>query len=425
MMLKLKKYTSSSFLKGVVVMVMGTAGAQVITLLLSPIITRIYGPDAFGVLGTFVALINIIAPIAALTYPIAVVLPKEEDEALGVVRLSLRITLIITILSLIILFFFRNYLINIFNLEEISSYLFLIPLVILFSGIMQISEQWLIRTKQFAINAKVNFLQSIIINVSKVGIGLFNPVASVLVILQVISNGLKAFMMIVFSGSFRKIRFSTVVKSNLSLIKPLKKYKDFPLFRAPEVLLSAFSQNLPVLLLTAFFGPASAGFYTIGRSVLSLPSRLIGKAVGDVFYPHITEAANRNENITRLIARATIALIIVGIIPFGVIILFGPSLFKFIFGTSWEYAGEYARWISLLSFSIFINRTSIRSLPILNEKRFLLAYTVIILVVQSISLVIGFYIFNSDLVAVALFGITGLILNIILIILTIKKSRKL
>jgi len=425
MMLKLKKYTSSSFLKGVVVMVMGTAGAQVITLLLSPIITRIYGPDAFGVLGTFVALINIIAPIAALTYPIAVVLPKEEDEALGVVRLSLRITLIITILSLIILFFFRNYLINIFNLEEISSYLFLIPLVILFSGIMQISEQWLIRTKQFAINAKVNFLQSIIINVSKVGIGLFNPVASVLVILQVISNGLKAFMMIVFSGSFRKIRFSTVVKSNLSLIKPLKKYKDFPLFRAPEVLLSAFSQNLPVLLLTAFFGPASAGFYTIGRSVLSLPSRLIGKAVGDVFYPHITEAANRNENITRLIARATIALIIVGIIPFGVIILFGPSLFKFIFGTSWEYAGEYARWISLLSFSIFINRPSIRSLPVLNAQGFLLAYTVIILVVQSISLVIGFYIFNSDLVAVALFGITGLILNIILIILTIKKSRKL
>src|SRR5699024_8422549 len=103
------------------------------------------------------------------------------------------------------------------------------------------------------------------------------------------------------------------------------------------------------LLLTTFFGPASAGFYNIGRTVLGLPSRLIGQSIGDVFYPRISEAANNDENVGRLIKRATILLGAIGIVPFGVVIIFGPWIFEFVFGSGWDVAGEYARWISLPS----------------------------------------------------------------------------
>lgn len=57
-------------------MASGTAMAQVISMLLAPIITRLYGPEAYGMMGTFMAIIGIFTPIAALTYPIAIVLPK-------------------------------------------------------------------------------------------------------------------------------------------------------------------------------------------------------------------------------------------------------------------------------------------------------------------------------------------------------------
>src|SRR5699024_4538293 len=120
-----------------------------------------------------------------------------------------------------------------------------------------------------------------------------------------------------------------------------------PVYRAPEMFLNAISQGLPVLMLTAFFGPASAGFYTIGRTVLNIPSQLIGKAIGDVFYPRIAEAANNKEDLNKLIKKATFVLSGIGIIPFGIVILFGPSLFSFVFGSDWIIAGEYARWISL------------------------------------------------------------------------------
>src|SRR5690606_8930446 len=136
--------------------------------------------------------------------------------------------------------------------------------------------------------------------------------------------------------------------------------------RAPQILINAISQSMPILLLASFFGPASAGFYSIGRTVLGMPTQLIGKSVGDVFYPRIAEAANNGENITRLLTKATLALAAVGILPFGIVMIFGPWLFEFVFGGEWKIAGEYARWLALWSFFAFVNRPSVKSIPVLN-----------------------------------------------------------
>ena len=76
-----EKVVRSSFLKSVILVASGTAGAQVINLLASPIITRMYGPDAFGLLGTFIAFLGVLTPIAALSYPLAIVLPSSDREA--------------------------------------------------------------------------------------------------------------------------------------------------------------------------------------------------------------------------------------------------------------------------------------------------------------------------------------------------------
>src|SRR5699024_11739829 len=98
-----------------------------------------------------------------------------------------------------------------------------------------------------------------------------------------------------------------------------------------ETFLISLSHALPVLMLTSLFSPAAAGFYTIGRTTLELPTRLIGKAVGDVFYPRITEAINNQENPNKLIKKATYSLLFIGVIPFGVVVLFVSQLFNFIF----------------------------------------------------------------------------------------------
>lgn len=420
---RLIELSKKPFVRNVTILASGTALAQVIAMVLSPIITRLYGPEAFGLMGTFMAIVNIIAPIAAFTYPISIVLPKRDQDAKGLIRLSLIISTTIAVVSLIILVLLKKQIANLFNLREIAVYLYLIPLVIIFSGLMQVSEQWLIRTKQFSINARVTFMHSLVLNGGKVGIGLFHPVASVLVVLSAFGNGLRAMMMIIFAKRSGYQTNSQLNEPKKSLKDLGKKYYDFPLYRAPEVFLNAVSQGLPVLMLTAFFGPTSAGFYTIGRTVLNMPSQLIGKSVGDVFYPRIATAANNKESVTTLIRKATLALAGIGILPFGVVILFGPFLFSFIFGSDWVIAGEYARWIALWSFFGFMNRPSVSALPVLFAQKFHLFYTIIMLITRLGVLAIGYYVFSSDIIAIALFGISGAILNFGLITITLNLSR--
>lgn len=425
MLNSLKNFFKKTFVRNVIILVTGTAGAQIIAMLASPIVTRLYGPEAFGVMGTFSALISTIGPAAALTYPIAIVLPKRNKDAIGLMKLSIYITVIISIISLIILFLFNRQITDVFNLEEISTYLYLIPFVILFAGLMQVTEQWLIRTKQFTINARVTVIQSFITNSSKIGIGLFYPFASVLVLLSVLANGINAVLMGLFiRKSNRNILSDLKDVSREKMLKLAKKHNDFPIYRAPEVFLFSVSSSIPVLMLAALFGPASAGFYSIGRTVLRVPSGLIGQAVGNVFYPRIAEASNKGENLTQLIKRATLALGVVGIIPYGLVVLFGPFLFSLVFGADWTVAGEYARWIALGSFFMFMNHPSVRSLPVLKAQRFHLVYTIITLVIRASALAIGFYIFESDYVAVALFGLSDAIINIFLILITLRISRR-
>lgn len=406
-----------------IVLVTGTAAAQAINMALSPIITRLYGPEAFGLLGAFTAIVAIIAPIAALTYPIAIVLPTSEKAAKGLVRLSLSISVVIAIVIAIILLVFKKPIVTLFQIGNIASFLYWIPLVVLFSGFQQVAEQWLIRTKQFRITAKVSILQALILQGGKIGIGIYYPFAVVLIILTVFGFGLKALMIFIGIKLTNVRKLSEANDESMTIKEIAIKHKDFPKYMAPEVFINAVSESLPVLMLASFFGPAAAGFYSIGSSVLSVPTQLLANSVGDAFYPRISEAANNDENHTRLITKATLALGAVGILPFGLIVLFGPFLFGFVFGPDWSEAGEYARWMALWAFFSFMNRPSISALPVLSAQSFLLKFTIVNLMTRFFALAVGYYCFSSDLAAIAFFAVSNAIFNIALILITIKISK--
>lgn len=415
---------NSKFIRNVSILVTGTVAAQSIAIFLSPVITRLYGPEAYGLMGTFHALISIIVPIAALTYPIAIVLPKKVEEAKAIMKLSLLVSILLSVIILIIILFFHREISNKLKIQDISDFLYFLPIVVILTSFMQVMEQWLIRTKQFSINAKATFFQSAIENISKVGIGFFYPVAQILIIFTAVSNGLRGFFMYIFTKKDIKLKKNLGKNDINKIIDVAKKHKDFPIYRAPQDFLFALQQSFPIVLLTSFFGPVSTGFYTISRTVLNLPTILIGKAVGDVFYPRVAEAKNNNENFVNLLKKSTLGLAIVGFVPYSLVIIIGPILFGFVFGKEWVIAGEYARWIAIWSFSTLLNRPSVMTLPVINAQRFHLIYTIILAIVNLTVIFLGYKLFKSALISVALFCLSGTIANIFLISATIYMSKK-
>ncbi|PTL37314.1 lipopolysaccharide biosynthesis protein [Alkalicoccus saliphilus] len=408
MMQKLKKLMQGKFVKNITVLASGTAGAQLITIAASPVITRLYGPEAFGILGVFLAMINIVTPAAALTYPIAVVLPKEQEKAKDLIRLSLAVSLILAVAALAVVLTSREALVSLFNMGDKEPYLLFIPLLIIFGAMVQTSEQWLIRMKEFTVSAKVKLYHAGALYGSMILIGLFYPAAAVLVTLAALGNLMKSLMMAYYSlGKTLRVKKEELRLDKVRLRAVAKEHDDFPKYRAPQVLLNAVSQGMPLMMLSALFGPAAAGFYSIGKTVLGLPAHLIGKAVGDVFYPNLSEADKEGRKLTPLVKKGTLGLAAVGVVPFGIVVLIGPFLFEFVFGAGWDRAGEYARWMAFMSWFMLAARPVIAAVPVVKAQRFFLIYEAVSVAVRFGALLLGFYFFDSDLAAVALFSLTS------------------
>ncbi len=408
----------SKFARNVAIVAGGTAAAQAITVAFGPIITRLYGPEAFGLLGVFTSLVAILTPVAALAYPIAIVLPKEDADAVGLARLSFYVALAVSAVVAVALMVGGEWLLALLGSEAIAPYAMLVPLSMLFAACMQIARQWLIRKRLYHITARVAVLQALFLNSAKAGFGWLNPVASVLVVLTTAGQALHAAMLwlgIRHIGNFANTAIEG--QARVSLRELARKHYDFPLYRAPELFVNAASQGLPVLMLASFFSPSAAGLYSLGRMVMGIPSNLIGQSVGDVFYPRITEAAHNQESLLRLIIKATLSLAAVGFLPYAIIVAAGPWLFSFVFGAEWYAAGEYARWLALWLFFMFLNNPSVRALPVLSAQGFHLVFTVVTIIIRLGVLAAGFFVYESDLVAVALFSGAGAVLNIALVVI--------
>tara|TARA_R110002124_G_scaffold59474_5_gene164288 strand:- start:2869 stop:4188 length:1320 start_codon:yes stop_codon:yes gene_type:complete len=420
---RIRKLTKSRFVRNVATVVIGTAGAQVITLAFSPVVTRLYGPEALGMFGTFMAILAVTMPVAALAYPVAIVLPKSDADAKSLAKLSICLAFVVALITGLLLLIAGDGIARMLSLEAIGMLLLLIPVAMLFSVFHQILTQWLIRKKQFNITARVAVIQALVINSSKTGLGFLHPFGVTLIVLATIGQAFHVFLL--WAGMRGSDNTTILLGNNQSIVTTTeiaKRYRDFPLFRAPQNAINAFSESLPVLMLASLFGPSSAGFYSLGKMVMAAPLTLIAKSVGDVFYPRVTEAVNDKENVFRLIVKATLALAAIGFLPFALVIAFGPSIFSILFGLEWVMAGEYARWLALWLFFGFLNRPSVAAMPALGMQPWLLLYEVFSTGLKVAALALGFWYFDDDLTAIALMSVSGVVAYSALILKVLIKA---
>jgi len=114
-------YTKSSFSGDVLKLVGGTAFAQVLSILASPIITRMYGPEAYGLSALFTSIAGIIATIACLRYELAVMLPEKDEDAANLLALSLILATLISAVTAFV-FWLRGEKLLGFSMQEISAH---------------------------------------------------------------------------------------------------------------------------------------------------------------------------------------------------------------------------------------------------------------------------------------------------------------
>lgn len=412
---------ANSFVRNVAMVGGGTAAAQMITIAFSPLITRLYGPEVFGVAGMFMAAVAVIIPLGTLSYSMAIVLPSRDEEARALFKLSVMISLAITTGVTAVICGSHQWLAAAISLDANSAILLVAPIAIMLSTMAQSLQQWLVRKKRFHSVSRVAVIEAAASGATITGVGLVTASVQVLLLLSVLTIAIRTTLLWLDArrtlidhadqgGSSLRSRYA------VSLIEVAYRYRDFPLYRAPTDWLTFFSHSMPPIMLATFLGPAAAGFYVLARRVLAVPSIIIARAFETVFFPSLVEASHQSEKLRPSILKSTAALALIGLAPFGMVVAFGPWLFSFVFGAEWVSAGRYASWLAVWLYFSFINGPSTSAIPILNLQGHFLVFEVVVFFVRTALLAFGAQILVSDIAAVALFSLVGALMNIVMIV---------
>jgi len=382
------KILKSEFIKNIFVLITGTSIAQVISILISPILSRLYTPEDFGVLALFMSIVSAIAVIASVRYEISIVLPKKDSDAINLLALSFFFILIISFLSLLGVLIFNFFLFDTLNINNrLKNWLYFLPLMVLLLGIYQSLSNWANRKKKYKSIVFYRVSNSATVSSINLILGIFKFGAIGLLIGTVFGH-LTA-ITIFFKKIFNSINSHKKEINKSKMIEMAKVYKEFPLVNSFQAISDMFQINGIIYFISYFFCSVVVGTYFYAMKILQVPMNLIGAAISQVFYQRSSEIYNDNKSMKNIVKSTIIKSALIGL-PILLIFLFtGPQLFAFVFGNEWREAGVYASILSPWIFFDFI-RAPISQIPlIINKQKKLFILSLIGNAILIISMIYG------------------------------------
>lgn len=423
MIRKLQSLASHRIVKSAAIVAGGTAAAQMISMLVSPVLTRLYSPSAMGLLGIFLSVISILTSLSSLAYGLAIALPSENRKAIALLMLSIKIDFWVTLIIALAYYFFSGFIIEFLGLQELGMWLWLMPVVVFLAGMRLPSNQWLIRQKNFKLIGKLSVFQALFSGALNIIGGLLCPNAVTLVITFSLGHLVyDCWLLMYINREICELRKDDRFDMANEVKLVAGKYSDFALYRAPQIFLNSIAYSLPMLAFGALFEPAIAGFYSIGNRVLQLPGSLVTQSLGVVLLPELAHTARNQGNLQKQIIKSTKFLVLIGAIPFGLIFFQGPGLFSLVFGDKWGMAGRYASWLTLQLYCGFINVPSVQALALTKSQAFLLGWEVVTTLGKLLAILIGGYYWKNPEISVACYSVFGAVAYLVLIFYSIVRA---
>lgn len=361
----LAKGAPRSFGRRVMLLAGGTALGQVLVIGASPLLTRIYSPDDFGILGAYSAVLALVVAVVTLRYHLAIPLPERDDDGLLLVLVSLASVALFSALLAAALVLFGNALFGLANAEGLARYGWVLVLGVLGSGAYQVFTYWAIRRQTFRPLAMTKVTQGAVLAASQVGIGLLSagPLGLLLgdALGRTAGTGLLARLTLSDRGrlggvSWRRARDLIV------------RYRRFPTFSTLSALLNTGGLQVPALLILAFYGPQAAGWYALTMRVFGMPMSLLGTSASQVYTSSIAELARKGESSADLYVRTAFRLLLIGLPIAGLAALLGPHAFAFVFSAEWTEAGVYARLLAPMFLVQFVASPLSQTLNVLERQ---------------------------------------------------------
>jgi O-antigen/teichoic acid export membrane protein len=331
----------SRFVRDGAMLAMGSIVSQSLAILTAPIMARLYDPEAYGLLGLFIAVYGILTVPAIMQYNQAVILPKEDRESLAIIKGGLLLGVIATVAVAILYLIPAVAIFRGTKYAPIVPWLPLMVMMVLPGCFTTFAMSWLARKQQFRALSIVRVCINITSTSVGMAIGFWQKNIWGLLIANAAGSCVGTAILIYAMKESSGLSF---VKADWNLVKSqLLAYRDFPLFATPTQFIAQLSRQAPVLLLTGFGGQVAVGFFNMSNRLLGLPNVLFAESLSAVFHQRAAKEYAETAQCYELYKKVMIGMTIV-VVPFLTLAaVIAPDLFAILLGERWRGAGEYSR----------------------------------------------------------------------------------
>ena len=140
---------SNNVVKNSSVLMLGTLISQLVVILVSPILTRMYSPEDFGVFSVYVAIVAFFTVISNLRYELAIPISKSLTVTLSIAKLSLLLMSLFSVLLGLLLYATNGYFLELMNSSALHDFFWLLPVGVFFGGIYSLFSFWSLKKNNF------------------------------------------------------------------------------------------------------------------------------------------------------------------------------------------------------------------------------------------------------------------------------------
>jgi O-antigen/teichoic acid export membrane protein len=394
----------------------GTVIAQVIAIIGSVFVAKLYGEEAFGYLSLFLSIGSILAIVYTLQLDKRIIISKSRKESQNWFNFLFPLVIVISVLALFIMISFYGFFLSNHLEKQIAIFSCFVAIIL---ALNTVHESLFTFTKKFKLlsNSKIFFtLNNLILQLifyhffEKTGLILAFFISTLL---------LSIFYAFRNQRNFTKINFTEIKKG-------LKENNTIVTYLLPSNIINTVANHVMPILLLSFFGLEEAGIYFFSMKILGAPLHLISSSVSQVYFQKSAELREKHsQQLFKLTKK--VVLINTGIMLAIILIVnsIGIYLLELYFENQWRNLRLY---LLILSFLI-VARSSFNPISslivVLDKNREGLLFNVYLLSVNIVAIYFGNAandIFHS-LIILSVFGGLGYLILLFYFLKSLKKTN--
>lgn len=328
----------------VIVIMLGSGAGQLLVLAASPILSRLYTPAQFGLFTALVLITSVTGTFALFRFDAAIPLPTSDRVAASVAWLALGLATVVSLVILAVGAWIGGPISRLVGTPGLGSVWWLVALATFMVAVDQVFLTWMVREKRYKALALRNALQGAGQAGGQVALGVSAALRPTGLLVGWIIGRVAAIGGLFSAGGLLRQGRPTVA----GLTHAAKRYRRFPLVSSWSALINSLGQQVPLLVIGAYYGSITLGLVGFTVRIIAAPAALIGQAVGRVFQGEASAAIrDRRRTLRRIVVTNARTLFWLGLPICAVLAAFGPWLFTVVFGAEWAEAGTYARYLAV------------------------------------------------------------------------------